>query len=105
MARGQKTGGRQRGTPNKVTTEMRVAAAAAGRTPLEHMMAVMNDENQPLLMRNAMAVDAAPYIHPKMGPTAPSTALQFNIGGEKMPNAEEVGIQVTFVRPRPTSDE
>jgi hypothetical protein len=95
-----KTGGRQRGTPNKVTTEFREAAAAAGRTPLEHMMWVMNDEGQPIAMRNAMAVDAAPYLHPRVGPTNSSTAVQVNVGGQNMPNAEDVGIQVTFVRPR-----
>jgi len=64
MAQGRKTGGRVKGSLNKVTTEMRRAVAASGESPLEYMLRVMHDENEPLARRDDMAKAAAPYIHP-----------------------------------------
>lgn len=43
MARGYKTGGRKRGTPNKVTQEIRDGIASSGERPLEYMIRVMRD--------------------------------------------------------------
>ena len=44
MAHGFKTGGRKKGSLNKVTSEMKAAIAASGETPLEYMLRVMRDE-------------------------------------------------------------
>jgi len=37
------------------------------RTPLEFMLAVMNDPQQPPNRRDRMAIAAAPFIHPRAG--------------------------------------
>src|SRR4029079_38223 len=66
MAQGRKTGGRVKGSLNKVTTAMRTAVAASGESPLEYMLRVMHDENEPLARRDYMAKAAAPYIHPRL---------------------------------------
>ncbi len=43
------------------------AAAADGReTPLEYMLRVMRDEGTDEKRRDAMAMGAAPYIHPRL---------------------------------------
>ena len=44
MAHGFKTGGRKKGSVNKVTSEMKAAIAASGETPLEYMLRIMRDE-------------------------------------------------------------
>ena len=45
MARGHKTGGRQRGSRNHATAEARAAAEATGVLPLDYMLTVMRDPN------------------------------------------------------------
>ena len=42
-------------------------AAGDGLTPLEYMLAVMRDPNEPPERRDEMAKAAAPYVHPKLG--------------------------------------
>mgnify|MGYP001607522094 CR=1 FL=1 len=64
--RGKKTGGRQKGTPNKTTAEQQAEIAASGLTPLEHMMNVLRDPNTPPARRDDMAKAAAPYVHPRL---------------------------------------
>lgn len=61
-----KLGGRQKGTPNKVTVAMRKAILEAGITPLEYMLNVMRDPTADEKRRDAMAAQAAPYLHPKL---------------------------------------
>jgi hypothetical protein len=77
MARGRKTGGRQKGACNRATEEARAAAAATGVLPLDYMLSVMRDPAADNKRRDAMAVAAAPFLHPrltaidaKMSPTA-----------------------------------
>jgi len=38
------------------------------RTPLEYMLAVMNDPTVPEERRDRMATAAAPYCHPRLAP-------------------------------------
>ena len=66
MARGFKTGGRRKGSLNKVTAELRSAVTKSGEAPLEYMLRVMHDENEPIARRDDMAKAAAPYIHPRL---------------------------------------
>jgi hypothetical protein len=66
MARGRKTGGRQKGTRNRATEEARASAAATGVLPLAYMLAVMRDETANEKRRDAMAMAAAPYLHSKL---------------------------------------
>lgn len=65
-APGERRGGRQKGTPNKLKAE-RVAALTppAGETPLAYMLRVMNDPKAEARRRDWAANAAAPYIHAK----------------------------------------
>lgn len=71
-----RTGGRQKGTPNKVTLERESIIAASGLTPLEWMLSVLRDIEQPIDRRDDMAKAAAPYVHPRL------SSVEANITGE-----------------------
>jgi hypothetical protein len=64
MARGFKTGGRRKGTPNQATAARQAEIAASGLTPLDFMLSVMRDEQANTAARLDAA--AAPYVHPKL---------------------------------------
>ncbi len=66
MAKGEKTGGRKKGTPNKATAKKVEEIAASGLTPLDYMLSVLRDERQEDAIRMDAAKAAAPYIHPKL---------------------------------------
>ena len=73
---GRKTGGRQRGTPNRKTAARKAQEAAIaaeiedarfrGIEPLDYMLRVMRDEAEDKNMRFAAAKAAAPYRHPQL---------------------------------------
>jgi len=98
MALGRKTGGRQEGARNRATAEARAAAEATGVTPLNYMLSVMRDANADLRRRDAMAIAAAPYVHPKVSPVEAAKVEQPSL-------AEKYGIRVEFVRPRPRAED
>lgn len=63
MALGKKTGGRRKGSRNKRTAVLQAAvsaAAEAGPTPLDHLLAVMRDPNNDPAIRLDAAKAAAP---------------------------------------------
>jgi hypothetical protein len=93
MALGRKTGGRQRGARNRATAEARAAAEATGILPLDYMLSVMRDADAEPKRRDAMAMAAAPYLHPKVSPVEGRT--------NEPERSEPSEIRVTFVRPRP----
>ena len=86
MARGHKTGGRQKGTPNKRKAECDAKfAEAAGQAtaglspseiasmmPLPVMLLAIRLEVECGQLRSAVSIaeKAAPYVHPKMAPRA-----------------------------------
>ena len=41
--------------------------------PIEYMLRIMRDPREPAARRDEMAKAAAPFLHPRMQPTAPST--------------------------------
>src|SRR5215469_10847454 len=94
MALGRKTGGRQKGARNRATAEARAAAEATGVLPLDYMLSVMRDANAESKRRDAMAMAAAPYLHPKVSPVEAAKP-------EQLSPAEKHGIRVVFVRPPP----
>jgi hypothetical protein len=96
MALGRKTGGRQKGARNRATEEARAAAEATGVTPLTYMLGVMRDPTADNRRRDAMAMAAAPYLHPKM-----STVEATSTSSCREREPEPVTIQVNFVRPPP----
>ena len=66
MAKGEKTGGRQKGTPNRATAARVEEIKATGETPADYMLRVMRDPSVDHDRRDKMAVAAAPYVHPKL---------------------------------------
>lgn len=66
MAIGRKTGGRQKGTPNKSTTQKIAEMKAKGDLPLDYMLRIMRDKNQPNERRDQMAISAARFCHPAL---------------------------------------
>ena len=70
MAKGKKTGGRTKGTLNKIyrQRELQKAAAEGGKTPLEYMLEIMRDPKADDTRRDEMARAAAPYLHPRRAP-------------------------------------
>ena len=65
----RKTGGRQKGTPNKRTAERQVAIAAikaSGTSPMAFFADLLGNEHAPLELRFQAAKDLAPFVHPKL---------------------------------------
>jgi hypothetical protein len=98
MARGRKTGGRQKGSRNRASAEARAAAQATGVLPLDYMLSVMRNGQADPKRRDAMAMAAAPYLHPKLSSVEPAKA-------EQLSPAEKHGIRVVFVRPGPRHED
>lgn len=90
MARGVKTGGRTKGTPNKATAAKEALIAASGLTPLEYMLSVLRDAKADDAARMEAAKSAAPYCHPKRAP----------VDGE----GNEAGLTLTVVTGVPRGD-
>jgi hypothetical protein len=68
----QKTGGRQRGTPNKKTIERQAAIAAikvSGKSPMAFFADILGNEQAPLELRFQAAKELAPFVHPKLAST------------------------------------
>src|SRR5215467_4567751 len=89
MARGRKTGGRKRGTPNRRTIAQQ-EIVASGLSPLEFLCAVYRDPKQSMTRRIEAAKCALPYTHPRISTTefvAP-------------PKPDEINrIRISFVAP------
>ena len=98
MALGRKTGGRQKGARNRAIAEARAAAEATGIMPLDYMLSVMRDAKAESKRRDAMAMAAAPYLHPKVSPVEAAKP-------EQPSDAQKYGIRVVFVRPQPHEDD
>src|SRR6266852_6723663 len=88
MARGRKTGGRKRGTPNKRTIAQK-EIVASGLSPLEFLCAVYRDSNQSMNRRIEAARSAAPYLHSKLTATVYTPPPQ---------QLERQTIELVFVR-------
>jgi uncharacterized protein YggE len=89
MAKGVKTGGRKKGSKNKAAIAQAAAVAASGLTPLDYLLSVTRDENQPHPVRVDAAKAAAPYVHPKLQPVDGKTG-----------SAEiQANVRVSFVGP------
>jgi hypothetical protein len=79
MARGRKTGGRTKGTPNKATAAKAEEIAASGLTPLDYMLTVMRNPRTDTARRDDMAKAAAPYVHPRLAAIATGGEVNNNI--------------------------
>ena len=65
MARGFKSGGRTKGTPNKKTQEVVERLEALGCDPIEGMARIAMNEANPLELRGRMFAELAGYVAPK----------------------------------------
>src|SRR5438552_6647720 len=65
-----KTGGRKKGTKNKINRRRSIASllAAGGVLPKDYMIAVMRDPRASKERRDEMAKAAAPYFHARRAP-------------------------------------
>src|SRR5262249_6248876 len=65
----RKTGGRQKGTPNKRTAERQAAISAikaSGKSPMAIFADLLGNEQAPLELRSQAAKELAPSVHPKL---------------------------------------
>ena len=96
MARGRKTGGRQKGARNRATEEARAAAAATGVLPLDYMLSVMRNPAADSKRRDAMAMAAAPYLHPRL------TAIDAKLSPANAElSSERRSLTLEFILPSP----
>jgi hypothetical protein len=99
MARGRKISGRQKGTRNRATAEARAAAALSGVLPLDYMLTIMRDPAADHSRRGAMAMAAAPYLHPKVN------AIDAKSPAVEEASPERTSVEVRFVVPGSTRDD
>ena len=64
--KGERRGGRKKGTPNRMDAKHRKAIAESGLTPLDYMLNVLRDEEAPKEDRMWAAQHAAPYVHSRL---------------------------------------
>lgn len=65
MAKGQKTGGRKKGTPNRRTQEIAEKLAVLGCDPIEGLARIAMDEESSPELRGRMFAELAQYVAPK----------------------------------------
>lgn len=61
-----KTGGRKKGTPNKIPSTMLLQVAATGETPVQFMLSIMRNKKCKLERRFEAAKAVAPYVHNRL---------------------------------------
>lgn len=110
MAPGIKTGGRQKGSKNKikavsdVIADVVVKAAENGETPLEYMLRIMRDRLEDNERRDEMAKAAAPYVHARLASAkiehkdvTPEVRSSEELRNEILAELAELGILPTGV--------
>jgi hypothetical protein len=91
MRGGRRVGaGRKAGAQNLVTQKLREQIMKEGITPLEFLLAIMRDSEQPFNVRLEAARIVAPFLHPRLQ-SIEHTATD----GEARPQC----IEVVFVKP------
>lgn len=58
--------GRPAGSPNKATATKEAYYAKQGVMPLDYMLQILRNPKEPREARYKAAVDAAPYVHPRL---------------------------------------
>jgi hypothetical protein len=79
MAKGRKTGGRQKGTPNKNNQARMLALKelkASGKDPVTFFADLLRNEGAPLDIRFQAAKELAPYVHAKLA------SIEARMGGQ-----------------------
>ena len=85
MAQGRKTGGRVKGTLNKVTADVATRLRELGCDPIEGMARLAMDKTNPPELRGRMYAELAGYVTPKRKAieieAAPGTMASFVVFG------------------------
>lgn len=101
-----KTGGRQRGTPNKKTLIQVEEIQSSGLTPLQYMLEVMRDETEDRPRRLYAANMAAPYVHAKLasiehkGPDGGPIQTSLNVSGLSTQALAEIMAAADAAKPK-----
>lgn len=86
MARGRKTGGRTKGTPNKDTSDLVERLRVLDCDPLEGMVQIATNEAYAPELRGRMYAELAQYLYPKRRATEVKVddgpQVIFHIGSE-----------------------
>jgi hypothetical protein len=90
MARGRKTGGRRKGSRNKITIARESEIASSGLTPLDYMLSIIRNSSEDPGRRLDAAKSAAPYCHHRL------SSIDHNIDRTRNPDGGEVIIEVGF---------
>ena len=78
MAKGRKTGGRVKGSTNKVTIAERArtdALKVVGKDPMSFFLSILLNEEAPHQARKEAASELLPYMHPKL------SSIEARVGG------------------------
>ena len=107
MATRPKTGGRQKGTPNKKSVAQRVRAIKGGILPLDYMLKVMRapipknlseeEKRFEKARRDKMADCAAPYLHSKLQAVNKAGSSEIEIVVQDETSRIEKARRVAFV--------
>ena len=100
MAKGRKTGGRQKGTANKKTRELADKAAAQGITPLEYMLGILRAKRSTDELKRWAAEKAAPYIHPRLQSTTVTGDFNHHNHTSELSDADLERIAATGKKPK-----
>lgn len=95
VPKGTRIGGRQKGTPNKATADVKKAASAYTEEALETLASIMRERKQPAAARVSAAQALLDRAHGK-----PKQAIDATLDGE-------VGLSVVikqFTAPAPDGD-
>jgi len=101
----EKTGGRQRGTPNRLTLRRKAELAASGLSPVDFLLQTMRNEELDLATRLDAAKAVAPFIHPRLSAIDASvrteaTAVQLT-DQERIARARAMIAEAFAERPEP----
>lgn len=75
---GERRGGRQKGTPNKVTGEIKDQLATLGFDPITAMVKIAKNGKNPVEVRARMCSELAQYIAPKRKAIEHSGSIENN---------------------------
>lgn len=92
MALGHKTGGRQKGTPNKLSASVRQRLEELGCDPIAGMADIAMDENNTPELRGKMHAELAQYAYPRL------KAIDHTFGGDKSLNVNVSGTELLTSR-------
>src|ERR1039457_1745455 len=83
--------GRPKGSRNRRTRAVLEVGKAGGEMPLDYMLSVMRGANADQKRRDAMAIAAAPYLHPKL------SSVDAKLSGAQS-HREGLAVEVSFVQ-------